>query len=69
METIVELSLKEPEVRYRRLFEAAKDGILILDAGIGMIEGVNPYLINLLGYTREEFIKKKLWDVGTFKGD
>ena len=60
------LSLKESEVRYRRLFEAAEDGILILDAKTGMIEDVNPYLINMLGYTREEFVTKKLWEVGAF---
>ena len=42
------------EVRYRRLFEAAQDGILILDAGTGAITDVNPYLINMLGYSREE---------------
>jgi PAS domain S-box-containing protein len=49
------------------LFEAAQDGILILDAKNGMIEDVNPYLINLLGYSREEFIEKKLWEVGAFR--
>jgi diguanylate cyclase (GGDEF)-like protein/PAS domain S-box-containing protein len=32
-----------------------------------MIEDVNPYLINMLGYSRDEFIKKKLWEVGAFK--
>ncbi len=61
------LLLSDSELRYRRLFEAAQDGILILDAQTGMIEDVNPYLINLLGYSRQEFIKKKLWDVGAFK--
>jgi PAS domain S-box-containing protein/putative nucleotidyltransferase with HDIG domain len=60
------LTLKNSELRYRRLFEAAQDGILILDAGSGLIEDVNPYLIKMLGYTREEFLKKKIWDVGAF---
>jgi PAS domain S-box-containing protein/putative nucleotidyltransferase with HDIG domain len=60
-------TLKDSELRYRRLFEAAQDGILILDAVTGMIEDVNPYLIKMLGYSREEFIKKKLWEVGAFK--
>jgi diguanylate cyclase (GGDEF)-like protein/PAS domain S-box-containing protein len=60
-------ALQESEARYRRLFEAAQDGILILDANTGMIEDVNPYLINLLGYSREEFVEKKLWEVGAFK--
>jgi diguanylate cyclase (GGDEF)-like protein/PAS domain S-box-containing protein len=59
--------LKTSELRYRRLFEAAQDGILILDAQTGMIEDVNPYLIKLLGYSREEFVKKKLWEVGAFR--
>ena len=53
-------SLKDSEVRYRRLFEAAQDGILILDAQTGMIDDVNPYLIEMLGYSHAEFVKKKL---------
>ena len=59
--------LKDSELRYRRLFEAAQDGILILDAETGMIEDVNPFLIKMLGYSREEFVEKKLWEVGAFK--
>lgn len=59
--------LRDSEIRYRRLFEAAQDGILILDAKTGMIEDVNPYLIKMLGYSREEFVKKKLWEVGAFR--
>lgn len=61
------LSLQESEIRYRRLFEAAQDGILILDANTGMITDVNPYLINMLGFSREEMVTKKLWEVGAFK--
>jgi diguanylate cyclase (GGDEF)-like protein/PAS domain S-box-containing protein len=60
-------SLQESELRYRRLFEAAKDGILILDAKSGAITDVNPFLINLLGYSRQEMMDKKLWEVGAFK--
>ncbi|MBK7456071.1 MAG: PAS domain S-box protein [Anaerolineales bacterium] len=60
-------NLKDSELRYRRLFESAQDGILILDAKTGMIEDVNPYLIKMLGYSREEFVKKKLWEVGAFR--
>ena len=67
MQGQIELSLQESEVRYRRLFEAAQDGILILDAGTGAITDVNPYLIAMLGYSREEFVEKKLWEVGAFK--
>jgi PAS domain S-box-containing protein len=60
-------TLQDSELRYRRLFEAAQDGILILDAETGMIEDVNPYLIKMLGYSREEFVRRKLWEVGAFR--
>jgi len=60
-------TLKDSELRYRRLFEAAQDGILLLDARTGMITDVNPFLIRMLGYSREEFIEKKLWEVGAFR--
>ena len=63
----VEPSLKESELRYRRLFEAAQDGILILDARTGAITDVNPFLIDMLGYSRDEFVDKKLWEVGAFR--
>ena len=55
------------ELRYRRLFEAAKDGILILDANTGEIVDVNPFLIELLGYSHADFLCKKLWEIGLFK--
>ena len=64
---MLEPSLRDSELRYRRLFEAAQDGILILDAETGAITDVNPFLIQMLGYSREEFIEKKLWEVGAFK--
>ena len=59
--------IQTSELRYRRLFEAAQDGILILDAETGMITDVNPFLINMLGYSREEFLENRLWEVGAFK--
>jgi len=60
-------NIKTSELRYRRLFEAAQDGILLLDAETGAITDVNPFLIKMLGYTREEFVEKKLWEVGAFQ--
>ena len=57
------------EIRYRRLFESARDGILILDAETGIIVDVNPYLIELLGFPRAEFVDKRIWELGTFKDD
>ena len=59
--------LKNSELRYRRLFETARDGLLILDEQTGIIEDVNSSLTDLLGYTRTEFLEKKLWEVGAFK--
>ena len=67
MEKQIESELKDSELRYRRLFESAQDGILILDAETGKIEDVNPFLIKMLGYTREQFVSKKLWEMGAFK--
>lgn len=55
------------EANYRRLFEAAKDGILILDAETGKITSVNPFLIDLLGYSEQELLEKYIWDLGVFK--
>ena len=58
--------LRVSESRYRRVFESAQDGILLLDAETAQIEDVNPYLINMLGYSHTEFLGKKLWEVGPF---
>ena len=60
------LALRRSESRYRRLFEAARDGILLLNADTAQIEDVNPYLIELLGYSHAEFLGRKLWEVGPF---
>lgn len=59
--------LKSSELRYRRLFEAAQDGILILDAASGKIVDANPFLERILGYTERELVGKELWQIGVFK--
>jgi len=59
--------LRESELRYRRLFEAAQDGILILDAGTGTISDANPFIIDLLGFSHEQLAGKRLWEIGAFK--
>lgn len=58
--------LRTSEIRYRRLFESARDGILILDAVTLKITDVNPFMTDLLGYTHEEFLGKELWEIGLF---
>ncbi len=60
-------SVRASEIRYRRLFETAKDGILILDAETGKITDANPFLEVLLGYCRDELVGKTLWEIGPFK--
>ena len=62
-EHLIEIS----EVRYRRLFEAAHDGILILNTNTRRITDVNPFLMKLLDYPREHFIGKELWEIGIFQ--
>jgi PAS domain S-box-containing protein len=62
-----EHTITHSETRYRRIFETAKDGILILDAETGKILDVNPFLIALLGYSREQLIEKAIWEIGFFK--
>src|SRR5665213_2748202 len=59
--------LEFSELRYRRLFETAQDGILILDAVTGKINDANPFLEKILGYSRSEFLGKELWQIGVFK--
>jgi PAS domain S-box-containing protein len=59
--------LQASEIRYRRLFEAAQDGILILDFATGQVEDVNPFLTDLLGYSNAELVGKKLWEIGPVK--
>jgi two-component system sensor histidine kinase/response regulator len=58
--------LRTSEIRYRRLFEAARDGILILNAATLRITDVNPFMTELLGYSRDEFLGKELWEIGLF---
>jgi PAS domain S-box-containing protein len=64
---LVEEALQGSELRYRRLFESAHDGILILDGDSGEIVDVNPYLIEMLGFSKEELVAKELWEIGAFK--
>lgn len=52
------------EIRYRRLFEAAQDGILILDAESLTIIDANQFMTDMLGYTRADLIGKQLWEIG-----
>jgi PAS domain S-box-containing protein len=60
-------ALRKSELRYRRLFESAQDGILILDGETGAITDVNPFLLDLLGYPGDEMIGRHLWEIGELR--
>jgi PAS domain S-box-containing protein len=62
-----EAALRESETRYRRLFESAQDGILLLDAETGMITDANPFILELLGFSCDQILHKKIWEIGAFK--
>src|SRR5580698_11407536 len=63
------VATRASEIRYRRLFEAARDGILILDPGTRKITDANPFMSELLGYSREELLGKELWEIGLLKDE
>ena len=55
------------ELRYRRLFETAQDGILILEADNGRVSDVNPFLVKLLGFSREEMVGRTVGELSPFR--
>jgi two-component system CheB/CheR fusion protein len=61
--------MRASELRYRRLFEAAQDGILMLDPTTRKITEANPYILKLLGYSRKQLITKELWEIGLLKDE
>jgi PAS domain S-box-containing protein len=64
---LAEKALRDSETRFRRLFEAAQDGILILDAATGRIEQANPHLAHLLGHEVPDLLGRELWEFGFFR--
>jgi PAS domain S-box-containing protein len=60
-------ALRASELSYRRLFEAAQDGILILDAVTGRVNDVNPFLIKLLGFSHDEMVGRTVGELSPFK--
>jgi len=62
-------AMQASEIRYRRLFEAARDGILIIYPNTRKITDANPFMTELLGYPREELLGKELWEIGLLKDE
>ena len=59
-----ETAMRNSETRYRRLFESANDGILILDAHTGKITDVNAGMGGLMETEPHELLGKELWEIG-----
>ncbi len=66
---IINQDLRISETRYRRLFECAHDGVIILDSGTRRIIDANPFMTNLLGYETAELVGKELYEIGLLKDD
>ena len=66
-ETRSEQAIRDSELSYRRLFEAAKEGILILEANTGLIRDVNPFLTEMLGFSHDELVGTTIWELGPFR--
>ena len=58
---------KAADVRYRRLFESAPYGIVVLDAETGVVVDVNPAVCQLLGYEAADMLGQPLWSVPAFR--
>src|ERR1700689_1736796 len=63
------VAIRQSEIRYRRLFEAAHDGVLILNAISRKITDANPFMSHLLGYRHDELLGKELWEIGLLKDE
>jgi len=57
------------EIRYRRLFETAHDGVLLLDPATRKIKDANPFMTKLLGYRHDQLVGKELFEIGLLKDE
>ncbi len=62
-------AVRRSEIRYRRLFEAAQDGVLLIDPKTRTILDANPFMTELLGYTLDELPGKELFEIGLLKDE
>lgn len=62
-------ALRVSEIRYRRLFEAAHDGVLLMDPATRKITDANPFMTKLLGYSHAKLVGKELFEIGLLKDE
>ncbi len=67
--TLAQEQMRVSENRYRRLFEAAHDGVLIVDPATNRIIDANPFMTRLLSYSRDQLIGKELFEIGLLKDE
>ncbi len=63
----IEQAVRDSELSYRRLFEAAGDGVLILDVDTGRVTDANPFLVELLGISHGEMVGRTVGELSPFK--
>ncbi|NQX01625.1 PAS domain S-box protein [bacterium] len=64
-----EETLRISEIRYRRLFEAAHDGVLLLDPTSRKITDANPFMTKLLDYSHDELVGCELFEIGLLEDE
>ncbi len=64
---VQESKILDSEIRYRRLFEAAHDGVLIIDPDTRKIVEANPFMTLLLGYPHDQLVGMELYQIGLLK--
>jgi PAS domain S-box-containing protein len=62
-------TLRASEQRFRRAFETAMDGMLLIEKTSGMIVNSNKSVEDSLGYSKQSLRKKTLWELGLFKDE
>jgi PAS domain S-box-containing protein len=62
-------AFRASEIRYRRLFETAHDGVLLLDPRTRKITDANPFMTRLLGYSHGQLVGKELFEIGLLKDE
>ena len=65
----VQTATRMSEIRYRRLFEAAQDGVLLVDPTTRKITDANPFIIQLLGYTHDQLVGKDVFEIGLLNNE
>lgn len=58
---------EQAESRYQRMFETAKDGMMICDVETETIIDVNPFFLELLGLQRDRVIGRRLTELSAFQ--